>query len=244
MLLGMAQGQVQAVSREVGPVLLYVPVVAPAEFDVAISYLVRRLEENASPDNFLSVRVPARRGRGPVRAGAGSVPRRARPVGRSHAADRSDVGRRIGARPCTKDCAPHPWLRCRRPTSPRPCSASRAAPTTTAAVARPSSRTAVYSAREIEQDAGGSTGLLEHRRQRPRAAGEPRLGARGAGSASARPTSVTRRVAAAWVDDAESLERIMQGVVARLRRGVLVPPQNAPRCCCGRPPRWKPDAAT
>ncbi|MFF7294133.1 proline dehydrogenase family protein [Microbacterium sp. NPDC008134] len=54
MLLGMAQGQVQAISREVGPVLLYVPVVAPAEFDVAISYLVRRLEENASSDNFLS----------------------------------------------------------------------------------------------------------------------------------------------------------------------------------------------
>ena len=54
MLLGMAQGQVQAVSREVGPVLLYVPVVAPEEFDVAISYLVRRLEENASTDNFLS----------------------------------------------------------------------------------------------------------------------------------------------------------------------------------------------
>ncbi|WP_144874743.1 proline dehydrogenase family protein [Microbacterium sp. 1.5R] len=54
MLLGMAQGQVQAVSREVGEVLLYVPVVKPDEFDVAISYLVRRLEENASPENFLS----------------------------------------------------------------------------------------------------------------------------------------------------------------------------------------------
>ncbi|WP_322411066.1 bifunctional proline dehydrogenase/L-glutamate gamma-semialdehyde dehydrogenase [Microbacterium invictum] len=54
MLLGMAQGQVDAVSREVGPVLLYVPVVAPDEFDVAISYLVRRLEENASSENFLS----------------------------------------------------------------------------------------------------------------------------------------------------------------------------------------------
>jgi RHH-type proline utilization regulon transcriptional repressor/proline dehydrogenase/delta 1-pyrroline-5-carboxylate dehydrogenase len=54
MLLGMAQGQVQAVSREVGAVLLYVPVVRPDEFDVAISYLVRRLEENASSDNFLS----------------------------------------------------------------------------------------------------------------------------------------------------------------------------------------------
>ena len=54
MLLGMAQGQVQAVSREVGEVLLYVPVVKPEEFDVAISYLVRRLEENAASENFLS----------------------------------------------------------------------------------------------------------------------------------------------------------------------------------------------
>jgi len=54
MLLGMAQGQVEAVSREVGAVLLYVPVVNPREFDVAISYLVRRLEENASTENFLS----------------------------------------------------------------------------------------------------------------------------------------------------------------------------------------------
>jgi len=54
MLLGMAQGQVEAVSREVGHVLLYVPVVTPREFDVAISYLVRRLEETASPENFLS----------------------------------------------------------------------------------------------------------------------------------------------------------------------------------------------
>ncbi|MFE4724439.1 proline dehydrogenase family protein [Microbacterium sp. NPDC056736] len=54
MLLGMAQGQVAAVAREVGHVLLYVPVVRPDEFDVAISYLVRRLEENASSENFLS----------------------------------------------------------------------------------------------------------------------------------------------------------------------------------------------
>ena len=54
MLLGMAQGQVEAVTREVGHVLLYVPVVHPDEFDVAISYLVRRLEENASSENFLS----------------------------------------------------------------------------------------------------------------------------------------------------------------------------------------------
>ncbi|WP_396640985.1 proline dehydrogenase family protein [Microbacterium sp.] len=54
MLLGMAQAQVAAVEREVGRVLLYVPVVRPDEFDVAISYLVRRLEESASSENFLS----------------------------------------------------------------------------------------------------------------------------------------------------------------------------------------------
>lgn len=54
MLLGMAQGQVDAVGAEVGQVLLYTPVVRPDEFDVAISYLIRRLEENASSENFLS----------------------------------------------------------------------------------------------------------------------------------------------------------------------------------------------
>ncbi|MFT4235815.1 MAG: proline dehydrogenase family protein, partial [Microbacterium sp.] len=54
MLLGMAEDQVRAVSRVVGTVLLYVPVVHPDEFDAAVSYLVRRLEENASSENFLS----------------------------------------------------------------------------------------------------------------------------------------------------------------------------------------------
>jgi len=54
MLLGMAPAQTDAVAREVGGLLLYTPVVNPREFDVAISYLVRRLEENASDENFLS----------------------------------------------------------------------------------------------------------------------------------------------------------------------------------------------
>ncbi|MFT3877530.1 MAG: proline dehydrogenase family protein [Propioniciclava sp.] len=54
MLLGMATGQAEAVKREVGSLLLYVPVVHPQEFDVAIAYLIRRLEEGASPDNFMS----------------------------------------------------------------------------------------------------------------------------------------------------------------------------------------------
>jgi RHH-type proline utilization regulon transcriptional repressor/proline dehydrogenase/delta 1-pyrroline-5-carboxylate dehydrogenase len=54
MLLGMATGQAEVVKRDVGGLLLYTPVVRPAEFDSAISYLVRRLEENASTDNFMS----------------------------------------------------------------------------------------------------------------------------------------------------------------------------------------------
>ncbi|MCU1558685.1 MAG: aldehyde dehydrogenase family protein [Microbacteriaceae bacterium] len=54
MLLGMATGQADAVKRDVGGLLLYTPVVHPREFDSAISYLIRRLEENASSENFMS----------------------------------------------------------------------------------------------------------------------------------------------------------------------------------------------
>ncbi len=54
MLLGMAPAQTAAVKADVGPLRLYTPVVHPTEFDVAIAYLIRRLEENASDDNFMS----------------------------------------------------------------------------------------------------------------------------------------------------------------------------------------------
>lgn len=54
MLLGMAAGQAEVVRRDVGSLLLYTPVVHPAEFDVAIAYLIRRLEEGASQENFMS----------------------------------------------------------------------------------------------------------------------------------------------------------------------------------------------
>ncbi|MBX3100614.1 MAG: bifunctional proline dehydrogenase/L-glutamate gamma-semialdehyde dehydrogenase [Salinibacterium sp.] len=54
MLLGMATGQAEAVKKDVGALLLYTPVVHPGEFDSAISYLIRRLEENASSENFMS----------------------------------------------------------------------------------------------------------------------------------------------------------------------------------------------
>jgi RHH-type proline utilization regulon transcriptional repressor/proline dehydrogenase/delta 1-pyrroline-5-carboxylate dehydrogenase len=53
MLQGMAPGSARAVRSEAGRLRLYTPTVAPDDFDVAISYLVRRLEEAASPENFL-----------------------------------------------------------------------------------------------------------------------------------------------------------------------------------------------
>jgi RHH-type proline utilization regulon transcriptional repressor/proline dehydrogenase/delta 1-pyrroline-5-carboxylate dehydrogenase len=57
MLQGMAPGKARAVRDEMakhdGQVVLYTPVVGAADFDVAIAYLVRRLEENAAKQNFL-----------------------------------------------------------------------------------------------------------------------------------------------------------------------------------------------
>ncbi|MCF4120084.1 bifunctional proline dehydrogenase/L-glutamate gamma-semialdehyde dehydrogenase [Antribacter sp. KLBMP9083] len=57
MLQGMAPAEARAVRDEVardgGRVVLYTPVVRDEDFDVAISYLVRRLEENAAEQNFL-----------------------------------------------------------------------------------------------------------------------------------------------------------------------------------------------
>ncbi|MFC5369512.1 bifunctional proline dehydrogenase/L-glutamate gamma-semialdehyde dehydrogenase [Arcanobacterium bovis] len=54
MLSGMAAPQAAAMTKDVGHLLYYVPVVNPEEYDVAIAYLVRRLEENALPANFMS----------------------------------------------------------------------------------------------------------------------------------------------------------------------------------------------
>jgi RHH-type transcriptional regulator, proline utilization regulon repressor / proline dehydrogenase / delta 1-pyrroline-5-carboxylate dehydrogenase len=53
MLQGMAPGLARAVRRHVGAIRLYTPVVHPSEFDAAVAYLVRRLEETASPQSFL-----------------------------------------------------------------------------------------------------------------------------------------------------------------------------------------------
>jgi len=54
MLQGMAQHLSTQVMKSVGSLLLYTPVVRPSEFQVAVAYLTRRLEENGSPDNFMS----------------------------------------------------------------------------------------------------------------------------------------------------------------------------------------------
>lgn len=54
MLLGMGEHVARAVAQDVGSLRLYTPVVHPREFDVALAYLVRRLEEVASKQNFMS----------------------------------------------------------------------------------------------------------------------------------------------------------------------------------------------
>lgn len=54
MLIGMAPDQADAVRETVGKLILYTPVVNPKEFDAAVGYLVRRLDENASSENFMS----------------------------------------------------------------------------------------------------------------------------------------------------------------------------------------------
>ena len=53
LLQGMAPTQAQLLRSDGRGVLLYTPAVADQDFDVAIAYLFRRLEENASEENFI-----------------------------------------------------------------------------------------------------------------------------------------------------------------------------------------------
>ena len=53
MLEGMAPAQARLLRADDAGMLLYTPVVRPDDFDVAISYLFRRLEENATEENFI-----------------------------------------------------------------------------------------------------------------------------------------------------------------------------------------------
>ncbi len=62
MLEGMAPGEATAVLERVGRLTLYAPVVRRASFDAAIAYLVRRLDENTSPGNFLRDQLSIRCG--------------------------------------------------------------------------------------------------------------------------------------------------------------------------------------
>lgn len=52
MLRGMESEYLDAIRREIPRLTLYTPVVHPRDFDAAIAYLVRRLEENGSSENF------------------------------------------------------------------------------------------------------------------------------------------------------------------------------------------------
>ncbi|WP_277872996.1 bifunctional proline dehydrogenase/L-glutamate gamma-semialdehyde dehydrogenase [Raineyella fluvialis] len=54
MLAGMAPAQAEVVRAETGSLRLYVPVVHPEEFDTALAYLVRRLDENAADEHYLA----------------------------------------------------------------------------------------------------------------------------------------------------------------------------------------------
>ncbi len=53
MLEGMANHQARAVEQAAGGVLLYAPIVKRDDFASALAYLIRRLDENTSPQNFL-----------------------------------------------------------------------------------------------------------------------------------------------------------------------------------------------
>jgi RHH-type proline utilization regulon transcriptional repressor/proline dehydrogenase/delta 1-pyrroline-5-carboxylate dehydrogenase len=53
MLEGMADAEARAVKERAGTVVLYAPVVGRDDFQSAIAYLARRLDENTAPENFL-----------------------------------------------------------------------------------------------------------------------------------------------------------------------------------------------
>jgi RHH-type proline utilization regulon transcriptional repressor/proline dehydrogenase/delta 1-pyrroline-5-carboxylate dehydrogenase len=54
MLEGMANHQARVVRDIAGSLLLYAPVVQEKDFGAALAYLIRRLDENTAPENFLS----------------------------------------------------------------------------------------------------------------------------------------------------------------------------------------------
>jgi RHH-type proline utilization regulon transcriptional repressor/proline dehydrogenase/delta 1-pyrroline-5-carboxylate dehydrogenase len=101
MLHGMAPAQADAVRREVGSLVLYTPVVSDREFEVAVSYLVRRLEENAGGENFLHALLGS--GTGGERGLADQEARFVRSVADLGAVSREPRRRPVGGEPSAGD---------------------------------------------------------------------------------------------------------------------------------------------
>ena len=62
MLEGMANAQAKEVLKRSGDMLLYAPVVLDSEFEAAVAYLVRRLDENTAPGSFLGALFSLQKG--------------------------------------------------------------------------------------------------------------------------------------------------------------------------------------
>jgi RHH-type proline utilization regulon transcriptional repressor/proline dehydrogenase/delta 1-pyrroline-5-carboxylate dehydrogenase len=62
MLEGMANAQALEVRERSGSLIVYAPVVLDAEFEAAVAYLVRRLDENTEPGSFLGALFALREG--------------------------------------------------------------------------------------------------------------------------------------------------------------------------------------
>lgn len=74
-LEGMANSVQKALSLVGAPVLAYAPAVGSAEMDSAVAYLIRRLDENTAPENYLRQAFSMRRGDASYQAQAGRFQR-------------------------------------------------------------------------------------------------------------------------------------------------------------------------
>jgi len=191
---GCAPGLVQAVSGEVGTVLLCAPVVAPSDVDVTLAPLVRRLEAQpadgtaADPGRFLAA---LRRSTEPTLA---TGPRRTQDR-------RAPVHESV--RPV--------------PPAPEPEQGLTRAVLGIArggdAAADPFWETAVYSAREVEADGGGAPGFTNAPDSDPSLPAN-RAWAREIADRMPRSTDGADAIAAARVDDETELARRVERVRA------------------------------
>ncbi len=95
MLEGMSPAVAEAAADRFGGLLLYAPVVARGELEAAIAYLVRRLDENSGPDNFITHQFSMSPGSAGLGEGAPAIPANSVPSAPSAAgADQPDPGSR------------------------------------------------------------------------------------------------------------------------------------------------------